>query len=162
MIDKKGRLFGKVSLVDVFAAVVLIAVFFVVHFTVGARQAPGLGAEQPILITFFHPTLEDFTAETFTLGVPTLDYEARIHMGYVVAIEIGESIRFMPDRQGNEVASPMEGRSSVRLQTRVMGRMSHGAAVLGGEMYVVGDRVFLWAGTTWAIIHISDIQPEGA
>jgi hypothetical protein len=162
MIDKKGRLFGKVSLIDLFAAVVLCAVFYVVFTAMRAGDRLDMGYEQPVVITFFSPVAHDFVANTFQTGVSVTDSERRIPLGYVTDIRVGDSIFFMADRQGNEVASHREGYASVFVSSRVTGRMTDGAVVLGGVVYAVGDEVYIWAGDTWLIMNISNIRTEGS
>lgn len=160
MIDKKGRLFGKVSLVDLFAVVVLAAIFAVVYLNMGASGRPVVGAEQPVLITFFNPALENFTVNALKIGAPVINDGNETFMGNVVGIEIGESISFMPDVYGNEVASPMEGYSSVAITSRVYGGMSDGAVVLGGNVYGVGMEIIIWAGRAKTMLNISDVRAE--
>jgi hypothetical protein len=162
MLDNKGRLFGKVSLVDLFVVLVTGAVIAVVYFNVGAGSRHTGGTEQPVLITFYNPSLHDFTAEALRLGTPVVNDANETYLGTVVNLEIGESINFMPDIYGNEVASAMEGYSSVYITSRVYGRISDGAVVLGGNVYGVGEEIIIWAGRSKTMLHISDIRTERA
>jgi hypothetical protein len=77
-----------------------------------------------------------------------------------VDIQIDESISYMPDVNGIEVASPMEGYSSVSITSRVNGRISDGAVVLGGNVYGIGAEVIIWAGRAKTMLLISDVQLE--
>jgi hypothetical protein len=160
MIDNKGRLFGKVSIVDLFAVVIIAAVVAVVYFNAGGGGRFVLGAEQPVLITFFNPALHDFTAHAVELNAPVIDDVNETFLGRVVNVETGESVSFMPDIHGNETASSMEGHSSVYITSRVHGRVSDGAVVLGGNVYGVGEEVIIWAGRAKTMLHISDIRTE--
>lgn len=161
MLDKKGRLFGKVSLVDLFAVVAVAAVIAVVYFNVGASGRPVVGAEQPVYITFFHHALEDFTVAALEYDAPVINDSNDTFMGRVVGWEVGDSISFMTDIHGNEVASPMAGHSSVAITSRVYGRISEGAVVLGGNVYSVGTQIVIWAGKAKTQLLISDIRTEG-
>ena len=160
MIDNKGRLFGKVSVVDLFVVVVLAAVIAVVYFNFGSGSRPVTGAEQPILITFFNPALHDFTVNALRENTPVINDTNETFMGTVVGIEVGESISFMPDIHGNEVSSPMEGFSSVYITSRVDGRISDGAVVLNGNVYGIGEEVIIWAGRAKTMLNISNITEE--
>jgi hypothetical protein len=161
MIDKKGRLFGKVSLVDLFAVVVIAAVFFVVYLYAGGRGRLELSEAQPVTITFYHPALQDFIAYHLTADVPVMDDDAGTYMGQVSAITLGESIHFSPNRQGQMIQTAIQGRYAVYIQTRVQGQLHNGAVVLNGTVYAIGDEVHLWAGDTRIIAHISNIQAGG-
>ncbi|MCL2357904.1 MAG: DUF4330 domain-containing protein [Defluviitaleaceae bacterium] len=164
MLDNKGRLFGKVSLVDLFAVAVIAAVVAVVYFNVGAAGRPVLGAEQYVLITFFHPAMEDFTADAAEQaaerGSPVIDDANEIFLGNVIEVLRGESVIILPDVHGVEVASTMEGRSSVHITARVSGRLSDGAIVLGGNVYAVGSEVIIWAGPAKSMLYISEVRAE--
>jgi len=160
VIDKKGRIFGKVSFVDLFAVAVLVAVTMVVYFNFGGGGRPEVGREQPIIITFFHPALEDFTVNALEIGVPVIRDGDDTFLGHVIGFDIGESISFMPNVQGFEVASSVEGYSSVSIHSRVYGRLSGGAAVLGGNVFGHGTELIIWAGQAKTILHISEIRPE--
>ncbi|MCL2500595.1 MAG: DUF4330 domain-containing protein [Defluviitaleaceae bacterium] len=162
MIDKKGRLFGKVSLVDLFAAVVLLAVFYVVFTAARAGDRLEMSDEQPVAITFFSPAALEFVADAFQMGVPVTDGERNTFLGYVADIKKDDSIFFVTDVRGNEVAAHREGYASVYVTSRTMGRMSDGAVVLGGVVYTVGTAVFMWAGDVFLVTHISNIQAEGS
>ncbi|MCL1884224.1 MAG: DUF4330 domain-containing protein [Defluviitaleaceae bacterium] len=159
MIDNKGRLFGKVSVVDLFAIVIIAMIIAVVYFNVGASGRPVTqGSEQAVYITFFNPALQNFTVDALEIGAPVIDDANDTFLGRVVAIEVGDSISFMPDIHGNEVASPMEGYSSVSITARVDARISEGAPVLGGNVYGVGSEVIIWAGRAKTMLHISEIS----
>jgi hypothetical protein len=164
MLDKKGRIFGKVSVVDLFAVVVIAAVVAVVYFNVGAGGRPVVGAEQYVLITFFNPVLHDFTVDAAeeAVGLSVVDDVNGTFLGTVTEVRRGESISIMPDIHGNEVASPIPGHSSVYITSRVNGRLSDGAVVLGGNVYAVGSEVIIWAGPAKTMLHISEIRVEGA
>ena len=160
IIDDKGRLFGKISLIDIFAAAVLIMIFMVVYLNIGTNaRVAAAGREQPVVITFFKDALEHFTVEALELGVRVENDTDGTFMGYITSIEIGESINFMPDIDGNEVASPMEGFSSVTLQTRVNGRMADGTVLLGGNLYGAGTQIIIWAGIAKIQLFITDVSP---
>jgi hypothetical protein len=159
MIDKKGRIFGVVSLVDLFAVVMVGAIVAFVYFNVGSARFE-LDDEQAVLITFFHPTLEDFTVHAVDIGAPVINDANETFMGYVVGVDIADSISFMPDIHGMEVASPMQGYSSIAITSRVYGRISGGAVVLGGNIYGVGTEIIIWAGRAKTMLHISDVRVE--
>jgi len=162
IIDAKGRLFGKISLIDIFAVAVVTMVFLVVYTTFGFGSRPVVtGAQQPVMITFFIPALEDFTVDAIEMGARVENDTDGTFMGNVVNIEIGESINFMPDQDGREVASPMEGFSSVTIQSLVYGQLVDGLLLLDGNLYGSGTTIIIWAGKSKMMLQISDITPMG-
>jgi len=160
MLDNKGRLFGKVSLVDLFIVVVVSAVIALVYFNIGASGRHIGGAEQTVLITFYNPALHDFSVEALRENTPVINDANETYLGEVVDIKVGESVSYMPDINGVEAASVKDGYSSVYITSRVKGRVSDGAVVLGGNVYGVGEEIIIWAGRTKTMLHISDIRTE--
>ena len=156
MLDKKGRLFGYISIVDLFAVVMVGAIFFAVWSLAGSR--PVLEGEQDIYVTFRVAAVQDFTARALQLDVPVMDDDGGIHLGRVVDFLIGDSEVFLPDRAGHMVATTMAGYHSVALTTRVPGRLTDGAVVLGGRLYAVGSEVHLWAGGVRMIMYVVEIS----
>lgn len=159
MIDKQGRIFGKISVVDIFIVAIIAAVVAVVYFNVGAGGRPAVaGPARPVYVTFFHPALEDFTVNAIALNVPVINDSTGSFMGTVVGVERGDSINFLPDVHGNEIASPMEGYSSVSITSRVYAHLTNGAAVIEGNIYGVGTEIIIWAGKAKTHLQIAEIN----
>ncbi|MDR0273219.1 MAG: DUF4330 domain-containing protein [Clostridiales bacterium] len=158
MIDKQGRLLGKVSVVDLFAVAVISAVIAVVYFNFGASGRHVVSAGQTVEITFYNPALHDFTVNAIEIDAPVIDDVNGTFLGRVVDVDIGESVNFMPDVNGIEVASPMDGYSSVYITSRVNAGISDGAVVLGGNVYGVGSEVIIWAGRAKTMLLISNVE----
>ena len=160
MIDDKGRLFGKISLIDIFVLIVLGLVFLVVYFQIGTNsKAATRESDQLIQITFYKEALEDFTVKALKEGARVENDTNATFMGNIVNLEIGESVNYMPDVNGREIASPMEGFSSVTITTEVMGKLSDGSALLSGNLYGAGTQIIIWAGKAKMQLYISDVQP---
>jgi len=155
MLDKKGRLFGYVSIVDLFAMVMVGAIFFAVWSLAGSR--PVLEGEQYVYVTFRVAAVQDYTARVLVTDVPVTDDDGGIYLGRVVDFAVGDGEAFLPDRAGNMVAATLEGYHSVSLTTRVPGRLTDGAVVLGGRLYAVGSEVHLWAGGVRMIMYVNAI-----
>ena len=155
MPDKKGRLFGYVSIVDLFALVMVGAIFFAVWSLAGSR--PVLEGEQDVYVTFHVAAVQDYTARVLERDVPVMDDDGHIFLGRVTDFVVGDSVYFLPDRAGNMVATTLEGYNAVSLTTRVPGRLTDGAVVLGGRLYAVGSEVHLWAGGVRMIMYVVEI-----
>ena len=160
MIDDKGRLFGKVSLIDIFVLVVLALVFMVVYLQIGTNSKAAIKeSDQLIQITFYKEALENFTVNAIENGARVENDTNATFMGNVVDVEIGESVNYMPDVNGKEIASPMEGFSNVKITTEVMGKISEGSALLNGNLYGAGTKIIIWVGKAKMELFISDVRP---
>ncbi|MCL2187394.1 MAG: DUF4330 domain-containing protein [Defluviitaleaceae bacterium] len=157
MLDKKGRIFGKVSLIDIFAVVMLAAVFFVVYFTIGGRNVPTPEEARYVQLTFFAPAVDDFTALSLAENTRVMDDDGAIFMGMVTDVTVGDSIFYESDRYGNTVRLHYAGFNSVYVSARIRAPVTEGAVVLGNRVYAIGDEVLAWVGNVRLIVHISHI-----
>ena len=156
MLDKKGRLFGYVSIVDLFAVMMVGAIFFAVWSLAGSR--PTLEGEQDVYVTFRVAAVPDYVARVLVSDVPVMDDDGGIALGRMVDFVVGDGEAFLPDRAGNMVATTLEGYHSVAITTRVPGQLTDGAVVLSGRLYAVGSEVHLWAGGVRMIMYVTAIS----
>ena len=158
MLDKKGRLFGYISIVDLFAVLMVGAIFFAVWSLAGSR--PVLEGEQGVYVTFRVAAVQDYVARVLERDVPVMDDDGGIFLGRVVDFIVGDSEAFLPARAGYMVATTLEGYHSVEITTRVPGRMTDGAVALSGRLYAVGSEVHLWAGGVRMIMYVTAIKAQ--
>jgi len=160
MLDKKGRLFGWVSVVDLFA-VVMVGVIAVVVMGIVSR-AGGVQAvvtdAQPLYVTFVSPQVHDFTVANMRTGGTVLNNYTGILMGEVLRIDTRGAVYFMADEWGRMVASPMAGHYAVQVTSRVVGQLSDGALLVDGHTYFVGSELQIWVGDAVFFVYISHIR----
>ncbi|MDR2898983.1 MAG: DUF4330 domain-containing protein [Clostridiales bacterium] len=159
ILDNRGRVLGKVSIIDIFVVVVLISVFAVAYLKFGNNSKSAVREpEQAVRITFYKEALEDFTVSSIEEGAPVVNDTNGTFMGNIEEIIVGESINYLPDINGAEQPSVMEGYSSVAIVTEVNGRMSEGALLLNGNLYGSGSKCIIWAGKAKIQLMIKDIE----
>jgi hypothetical protein len=133
-------------------------VFSVVQNPVGADVE--VSAEQLVEITLFSREVSQFVADALETD-STITYAFRsFNLGRITDIEIGESIRFLRDAQGNEVPSSNPGFVSVTVRTQLAARLSDGALVVGSYLYPVGTSIHIWIGDATFSVRITSIQTE--
>jgi len=162
VLDGKGRLFGVVSVVDLFAVVVLVAIGYAVFSAAQSRAGnrAGISDEQWVEITFVSHEACAFAAERLVAGGNALHGRGSHHLGRVTHVETGESFRFVHDTQGNEIAAANPGFVSVTVRTRLLTRLSDGAPMIGGNLYPVGSDLQIWVGNAVFTVYVAAIQPE--
>ena len=100
MIDSKGRLFGKINLLDL---VVLLAILAVAgRFAYGAVKGPAAapaGQDQVIEMTLRIPAVTDWTVDVIKVGDELYDSKSNTRMGKIVETwtEPAVVVREMPD-----------------------------------------------------------------
>lgn len=149
IIDKKGRLFGKISLIDILslAGLVLLTYFFFRQLgVIGSRaSAPSLDT---IELVFYQEEVNDFTAQNVKIGDPTSETLKNVSFGEVTAIDIDESISWHKDPDGLQVASSRDGYKSIRITSRVKGNLTDNGLVIEGARYFVGQTIVFKAGSS--------------
>jgi len=100
LIDSKGRLFGKINLLDL---VVLLAILAVAgRFAYGAVKGPAAapaGQDQVIEMTLRIPAVTDWTVDVIKVGDELYDSKSNTRMGKIVETwtEPAVVVREMPD-----------------------------------------------------------------
>lgn len=162
ILDDKGRLFGKVSIIDIFVLIMIAAIILVAYFKFGNTTAIGAkGPEQLVHIKFFTPSVENFTAEVLNEGDIVVNETNNNPMGKVVDIKTGESVMFSPDENGNLIASSLEGYSALEITSEVMGKLNEGSVVINGNLYTTGSEIVIRAGKAKLFLKISGIESVG-
>ena len=167
MIDKKGRLFGRISVIDLFivAGLALIVVFGVLQF--GGGTGIGLFATpQDVYITVttrvptsVNPTaLEGFTARRVQIGDPVRVQAGNVSWGYVTQTAVEPFIDYHHNAQGEMVASEMVGWYTLNLTTRAQGFEHENGVWINGHIFLIGHTQVLQVGDTNLFVHVTDIQ----
>lgn len=158
MIDDKGRLFGKISIIDIFIILVIISVVLVAYFKFGNKSYSGVREkEQLVHMKFFTPEVEDFTL-IVEEGDNVVNETNGSNLGKVVEVNIGDSLVISPDSEGKLIPSAKEGYSSMEITSEVMGRITEGSVVVDGNIYSSGSEIVIRAGDAKIFLKISDIE----
>lgn len=161
IIDNKGRLFGKLSIIDLFVLVVLISIVIFGLLKIGNSQGIGIMEPmRPVTITFFTEELEDFTADTLKIGDPVADNHTNVEFGTITQINRGESIDFNPNSDGILIPSSKAGYSSVEITTQFMGHEFENGVLVSGHTFYAGEQIVIRAGDANIFLRISSINIE--
>ena len=159
MIDKKGKLFGKVSVIDIFvlAVVVAIVLFGVLRFGnahgVGILQSP-----QSITMGMTIEAVEDFTANVLRIGDPVAANHFNVELGNIVTLYRDVATEQHPNAQGIMVTSPLGGFSRVDITTTIYGYPVANGIRIMGHTFLVGDELVIRAGDANLFMMISEIS----
>lgn len=160
ILDEKGRLFGIISIIDIFVLIVVGTIIYVLVFNVGSGVSV-FDSPRPITMTFTTTQgLEDFTANSVFIGDFVSDHGTGVSFGEVVSIEKTEAIEYHPNRNGVFVPSVLEGRYDVNIITRFYGFPVDNGVWINGNMQSVGRQTTLWIGDTSIFMRIANIDIE--
>lgn len=159
IIDSKGKLFGKISIIDILVvAVILAGIAGVGYKFAKSGQVTPFTKQDTVLIEFYHYEQLDFNAETMKEGTPVKDGKTNSYIGKVKKVEVSPSKSTAPDDKGEYKESAKPGWASVKITVEGTGIYRDGingqGVSLDGTDYFVGRSVEVCAGNNamWTYI----------
>lgn len=160
VIDNKGRVFGKVSIIDIFFVIIVLVLGALVLFKLGFLSSDqGLvGNENKIEIVFYQEEINDFSANNVHIGDPASEALQNIGFGNVIDVKIGESISWDATVDGTQTPASREGYSSIYITMEANGSLGSNGINIGGSTYYIGQTITLRAGNSifYGKIHSAD------
>lgn len=158
MIDEKGRLFGKISIIDIATVLIIliIAGFLLNKFNI-LSSAEGVTLDD-LQVVFYQEEVNDFSAESVEIGAPTKEALKNASFGEVIDVEIGDSISWDKDPDGKQVASSRDGYVSFRATMKTKGRLGPNGVTLDGATYHIGQTITLKIGNSIFYGNIADAR----
>ncbi|HHW00314.1 MAG TPA: DUF4330 domain-containing protein [Clostridiaceae bacterium] len=163
IIDKKGRLFGKVSIIDVLALVIVIAIAVFVggKFKKSDTGSPFTQKEDKIQIVYVIEELRDFVADELKIGDPARESVYKASFGNVVDIKRDKSVSWVRTNQAKLIKSSKEGYSCVYITMEGTGIYGDNGVTIGSGEYFIGQSIVLNIGKTQVYGKICDMKKIG-
>ena len=162
IIDKNGRLFGKVSIIDVLiiALILLAGAFFAARlFTSQANPIGAGGSLDELEIKFYSEEVNNFVVDAIKEGDAAKEYAQYANFGTVVKVEKADSITWVGDMNGIIGPSSKDGNySSITVTTRARGKINAVGFELDGTSYFVGKTVIMQFGVAGFQGRISGVE----
>ena len=157
MIDQNGRLFGKISIIDIciVLAIILAAVFIVRQLT---SKAEIRTSAEAIQITFFAEEAAAYIADYMAIGARMENDDTGDFLGYSESFEIGECLANTVDKTGTPQRAPKEDFCSITVTGTAMGQRTQTSVLIGGNRYEVGKYVTLRVGLAKIPVKVMAIQ----
>lgn len=162
MVDKNGKLFGKVNLIDfLIVLVIILGVVFVALRATGVVGGDEEAPPTPVMMSFFGTDVPDFVVDNLKVGDAVYDYNNETIVGYVASWEDSEPLGYLLDDYGEVHEVKAEGQRSLTLN--IISSVSFGkdgyGATIDGNIYGVGHTALIYAGLSKLYIKISAIEP---
>lgn len=140
MIDKNGKLFGRINIIDLsFLVILLAAALFILHAAGVFSPEKAAAPEEKMLLTMFQEEVNSFTPSNVKIGDPVTESFQNISFGKLVDIETGDSINWGADEEGRQVKTKKDGFVSVRLVMETPGKVGPSGLTIGGAKYYIGQ-----------------------
>lgn len=163
IIDEKGRVLGKVSVIDV-----LIVVFVILLATIGVykyvnreKKSEEKRENEKLTITFVSEEIPSYVAETLKEGKKVRDSEWRTDIGTVISYKVEPSISYATTFQGDYVKTTKEGYNSVEVVIDADGYFEDTGVRIDGQLFLVGKYMVAEIGESAYWGRISSVKPIG-
>lgn len=158
MVDKNGKLFGKINLIDLIIVIILIAVVAFAAMKVLNRGTTDNNLTQ-VRISFFTDEVPDYVTDALEVGTGVLDSSENVTIGTVESFEIGEPLGYVTDTDGEVQAVTRVGFKSLDLNVLADAELSEHGATIDGVLYGVGHTLTIYAGKAKIYLKVSGIEP---
>lgn len=158
IVDEKGRLFGKVNLLDLVVVLAIVAVagrFGYKHYM--GKQAAPTGEEKQIEVTMKFAAVQQPTLDSLPVGTDIYDSKSGGYLGKVVDVRSQPAVVFTVGDDGRMYELPSKDRLDFFVVVAGGGRVSPNMITLGDFEMKIGRTNYLksrlWAGygVTWKI-----------
>lgn len=160
MLDEKGRLFGKISLIDIviLLAVVVFATGFLYNRTSQDIRRI-IAADTPIYVTFLLEGVREFSFYAVEEGDVFFRQHERVPLGNVVEVTRGTSYDIMTRSDGTAVRAPfIEGRYNMYITIAGTGSVTDtGFFINGTQQMSVGSGITLQSNRFFATVRIHEV-----
>lgn len=158
MIDEKGRLFGKVNLVDLIIILIVIAavVFLGVKF-LGPESTTA--NTQEAIVSFYCEEAPDYVADQLQAGDVVWDSGDNVNIGTVKDWSITDSVSYYYAENGETVQASKTGYCAVTLRCDAEGVIGEHGITINGTLYGVGHTLTIYAGEAKLYLKVSGIEP---
>ena len=158
IIDKQGRIGGKLNIIDVCVALALvIAVIVVAARFFSPRSILGTGTET-FVIKYYAEEAPVFACDAVFIGGRVEDEQKNIDMGVITDIQTEPGYMYVPDAQGQLHRAHKEGYYSIEITSEVQATPFEQGILLFGNKYSVGHSMTIRAGTGKIYLRISGIE----
>lgn len=158
MIDNKGKLFGKINVIDLLILVLIIgAISFVGYKMTGKVETTG--QQEKIEIKLYAEEVTNFVVDEDKIkeGDIVTDVDRNVEVGKITKIEKGPSVSWAPNSEGKFVSSSREGWSSIIITCESEGEIYENGAIISNTKYSVGHSFTVRAGISKIYLRVYDI-----
>ena len=161
MIDKNGKIGGKINLIDFLIVIfVLAAIAFVVFRFFSFKKDDTEKAESDrVVIEFTCAEVNDYTVEQLEIGAPALDGYTDNDFGVLTDFKLDEAISYTYNDTGDTVAMVIPDSKSVVLTFECDATLDDNGFFINNSRYGIGYAMVVYAGPCKLWGKISGIDP---
>ena len=157
MIDEKGRLFGKVNIVDLLIVIIILAAgAFLGMKLLGPDSA--VANTQKVRVTLYCEETPNYVAEQLEAGAEVWDSDNNVTLGYLTEWRTGDSKRAVTGVTGKVVEITREDYCSATLVCEGEGVMGTHGVTIGGTLYGAGQSMSVYFNDCKLFLRVQSIE----
>lgn len=162
MIDKNGKLFGKLNIIDLLIILIVIAAIIFVGLRFFGGNDNDLGTLQKVRMTFFADEAPAFLAGKAAPGDPVVDYDNTYGLGIVSSYETEDAFVYDLDPVTGEVVQvPVANACRLTFSCETYGYLAADGLRIDGYIYSIGGSHTIRAGQMRVACRLADIEVIG-
>jgi len=159
MIDKNGKLFGKINVIDFLIILVILAALIFVGVRLLDKDEINDPENTDVELTFFVGNGPAVLEGGCKPGEPAYDYDYKCNLGTVVSYETAPSYEYVYDSETKEaVLIPVNYAREVTCVCKTQGTMTANGLYIDGKLFVIGGTYVVCAGCARFECRLADIK----
>lgn len=158
IIDQKGKLFGKINIIDLAIIIVIVAVVAILGFKFLAPSQSGQDSQGICEVKYYIEEVSDFVSEKVNVGDKLMDEAKNVGLGVVTNIELSDAVSYGTDAEGKWVKSSKPDYKSMIITSEVNATKFDHGMIVGASKYYVGHTFVLLAGEAKLYLRVYDIN----
>lgn len=158
IVDEKGRLFGKINLLDILIVVIIIGVIVAVAYKLNnSKVITPFTQKDNVTTVFVVDEVLDEVAKTLNVGESVKDRVTGAPFGVVKALEVNPSISYASNYEGKIIKSTREGYKSVVITVEGPGVYSNSGVTFGNNDYYINKSLEIRVDNTSLYVRIQNM-----
>ncbi len=160
LLDKKGKLFGKISIVDVLVILIIIAIGAGLYYKFGkSGTVTPFTPTQTVQMTLSLESVNDYVANNVKVGDVVQDRVQNIVLGKVTDVKIGKDKSYFLNSNGLVIQGSKDGYNSLTVTFEGQGLYSSKGVTFSNIEYYINKNGTEWRiGNTFSYAKISGIK----
>ncbi len=160
LMDKKGKLFGKISIVDVIIVVLILSLAAGAYFKFKkSGTVTPFTKTSTVQMSITMESVNTYVADNIKVGDIVKDRVQNTTLGKVTDIQIGPDISYFINDRGLAVKGSREGYVSLTITFEGQGIYSSTGVTIDGVEYYINKNATEWrVGNTFCFAKICDIK----
>lgn len=161
MIDKEGKLFGKINIIDLLIILVVVAaLIFVAIKVIGHDSNAGEAQGSKVRIGFYAAQVEEgFDENVFYEGAPLYEDLTNVSLGKLTDWNVEPEYEYQVNSEGETVKLEHTNNHFVNITAEVEGTMAPDGLHIGSSLYCVGAHYTIHVGTGKLYVECCELTP---